>query len=171
MSDQEIFKPVEGFPDFRVSNLGKVERRKGDCWKSRGTTAGEGYIVVTLSNRETGETKRITVHRLVAKHFLEEPAAPYNQVVRHLDGNNRHNAASNLAWGSHDENCADRASHHKPADMSGFPKLFCVRCGNTWVPRVENVKQCPKCHSRHWNKPRAIREPQPAAILSKQKPY
>ncbi len=36
-------------------------------------------------------------------------------------------------------------------------KLTCNRCGYTWIPRVENVKQCPGCRSCLWNKER-VRE-------------
>lgn len=28
----------------------------------------------------------------------------------------------------------------------------CLRCGNKWVPRVENPIECPVCKSRDWNK-------------------
>ncbi len=30
-------------------------------------------------------------------------------------------------------------------------KLRCKRCGNEWVPRVENVKVCPHCKSPYWD--------------------
>ncbi len=32
-------------------------------------------------------------------------------------------------------------------------KLQCKRCNHEWLPRVEEVKECPKCKSRIWNKP------------------
>jgi len=32
--------------------------------------------------------------------------------------------------------------------------LNCQRCGHTWVPKIENVKVCPKCKSPYWDKPR-----------------
>jgi len=35
-----------------------------------------------------------------------------------------------------------------------FPTYKCLRCGNTWHPRTQNPKQCPKCKSPYWNKPR-----------------
>jgi len=33
-------------------------------------------------------------------------------------------------------------------------KYQCLRCGNKWTPRTENPKQCPKCKSPYWNKPK-----------------
>lgn len=31
-------------------------------------------------------------------------------------------------------------------------KLKCNRCGHEWVPRVEDVRVCPKCRSLRWDK-------------------
>lgn len=30
--------------------------------------------------------------------------------------------------------------------------LTCKRCNHAWLPRVLEVKECPKCKSRNWNK-------------------
>ena len=32
--------------------------------------------------------------------------------------------------------------------------LKCLRCGNEWTPRIEDVRQCPKCKSASWDKPK-----------------
>jgi len=32
-----------------------------------------------------------------------------------------------------------------------IPKLKCKRCGHEWIPKIEDVKQCPKCKSARWN--------------------
>lgn len=31
-------------------------------------------------------------------------------------------------------------------------KLKCKRCGHQWVPKKEDVRQCPKCKSVWWDK-------------------
>ena len=31
-------------------------------------------------------------------------------------------------------------------------KVVCLRCNHNWIPRVEEVKWCPKCKSPYWNK-------------------
>jgi predicted Zn-ribbon and HTH transcriptional regulator len=33
-------------------------------------------------------------------------------------------------------------------------KIKCLRCGYEWYPKVEDVRQCAKCHSAHWDKPK-----------------
>lgn len=49
-----------------------------------------GYLIVTLSY------KQLSIHRLVAKHFLPNP---YNHdYVNHLDGDKQNNNVTNLEW-------------------------------------------------------------------------
>ena len=36
-----------------------------------------------------------------------------------------------------------------------LPRLTCQRCGHTWVPRVEVVYLCPKCHTPKWQEAKA----------------
>ena len=31
-------------------------------------------------------------------------------------------------------------------------KLVCKRCGHKWVPKKEEIRQCPKCKSVWWDK-------------------
>jgi len=31
-------------------------------------------------------------------------------------------------------------------------KLTCKRCGHFWIPKKEEVRQCPKCKSAWWDK-------------------
>jgi Zn finger protein HypA/HybF involved in hydrogenase expression len=33
-------------------------------------------------------------------------------------------------------------------------KLQCERCGHQWIPKKEEVRQCPKCKSAYWDKPK-----------------
>ena len=34
-------------------------------------------------------------------------------------------------------------------------KLKCERCGHQWVPKKEEIRQCPKCKSPWWDKKNA----------------
>lgn len=48
-----------------------------------------------------------------------------------------------------------------------LPHLTCQRCGNTWIPRTPEPKQCPKCKSPYWNKTRKKQENEPTNLLLK----
>jgi len=45
------------------------------------------------------------------------------------------------------------------------PVLRCQRCGHTWRPRTEDVRQCPnpKCHTLFWDKPKGNKNEKTAA--------
>ncbi len=82
----------EVFPDGRIWN---VHREK---WQSQ-SDAGF-YLKVHLHDGQA--THQLLVHRLVATHFLPNPAnAP---IVNHLDGDKHHNAVGNLEWATEERN-------------------------------------------------------------------
>ena len=31
-------------------------------------------------------------------------------------------------------------------------KIECKRCGYKWLPRKEDIRQCPKCKTAYWEK-------------------
>ena len=64
---------------------------------------GDGYLVVTV--RKDNKPFVARVHRLVAKTFIPNP----NElpIVRHLDDSKQNNHASNLAWGTVQDNASD----------------------------------------------------------------
>jgi len=35
--------------------------------------------------------------------------------------------------------------------MIKIQKIGCKRCGHNWIPRTEEIRVCPKCHSAYWN--------------------
>ena len=66
------------------------------------------YLMVTV--QRDGVEVGHPVHRMVAEAFHgPKPSAQHE--VRHLDGDRRNNAASNLAWGTRRENIDDREAH------------------------------------------------------------
>jgi hypothetical protein len=102
-------KPVEDFPRYIVTNLGRTI----SLWHKRpkvlrpGVDA-KGYQCVSLRS-DDGRQYTARVHRLVASAFL---IAPDNaECVRHIDGNPANNRASNLAWGTYRENEDDKRNH------------------------------------------------------------
>lgn len=67
-----------------------------------------GYEIVTLCDTENRHHTR-AVHRLVLETF-NRPKNP-GEECRHLDGNIRNNALTNLRWGTSAQNMADKIAH------------------------------------------------------------
>lgn len=94
----EVWKNINDFPNYEVSNLGRVKNVKtGHILK---TNTSDRYYSVELFNN--GESKRILVHRLVAEAFL--PKVTGKEWINHKDGNRYNNAVSNLEWCTPTEN-------------------------------------------------------------------
>lgn len=104
LQEGEVLREIPGFPDYRVSNLGRVFSYRGKIEKLlRPSKSWYGYEQVTLSN---GEKKRtMVVHRLVALAFLPNPEN--KPCVDHLNTIKTDNRPENLRWVSHKENSAN----------------------------------------------------------------
>ncbi len=113
MDDQ--FRPIEGYPAYRVSRDGEVQSRWSrtvhktltDAWLTLKPIPCRGYSTVNLGNG-VGK-RRFYVHRLVLEAFVGP--RPHGMVCRHLDGDRANNRVENLAWGTYAENEADKLRH------------------------------------------------------------
>ena len=118
-----MWKDIPGWEDrYQVSADGGIRSKDMPCRAGQGGTAvrkgrelalvvkGGRYLCVTLTSA-TGARKQCFVHDLVLLAFVGPK--PEGLLVRHLDDNNRRNQLSNLAYGTHTENMADKAKHGK----------------------------------------------------------
>ncbi len=94
---KEIWRVIEDYEDYEVSNLGRV-RRSNKILKNR--VSGKGYLSICTSVNSS--TKNHYVHRLVANAFLQKENE--YQVVNHKDGNKKNNVVDNLEYVSQSEN-------------------------------------------------------------------
>lgn len=100
----EIWKRIEEYPNYEVSNLGRVRTTKyySNAQKKyydrilvlKQKTNRCGYNHVGLSN-ENGRKNKV-IHRLVAKAFIPNPNNFLE--VNHKDGNKQNNKVNNLEW-------------------------------------------------------------------------
>ena len=110
---KEIWKAIEGYTDYQISNYGKVKslnrikkykngyglhRIKKKILKL--IKNPDGYLVVNLFNNCL--IKQFKVHRLVALTFLSNPEL--KPEVNHIDGNKENNRIDNLEWNTFSEN-------------------------------------------------------------------
>lgn len=104
-------RAVPGFPGYMASETGYVyslSRFHGGLRRMKPFANDDGYLQIELFVE--GKRKYMRVHRLVALAFLGEPPADKPE-TRHLDGNQKHNHYTNLAFGTRLQNMEDRARH------------------------------------------------------------
>lgn len=80
---------------YTIYSNGQIHSGKQDIFlKPRENQ--NGYAIVTLDGEQ------LSVHRLVAKHFIPNPYD--HRVVNHIDGNKFNNSVENLEWCSQEDN-------------------------------------------------------------------
>jgi hypothetical protein len=106
----------------------------------RGGHKSKRYLYVCI-----GGGGLVAVHHLVLETFDRAWRPETGEQGRHLNDVSTDNGIENLAWGSYDDNAADRMSN------GGYrKKTHCVRNhpydeSNTWHTK-EGWQQCRTCH-------------------------
>ena len=89
---KEVWKKIEGFDNYEVSNFGSVRNIKKKIIMKQKICHEYMYVGLTKNNKQT----RFLVHVLVANAFV--PNLCEGDRVRHIDGNKSNNTYSNLTW-------------------------------------------------------------------------
>lgn len=92
-NQMEIWKEINDVKGYQVSSLGRIKNPKGKLLTG---SDKDGYVRVCI------QCKLIRLHRIVAKHFVENPDSKLE--VNHKDGNKKNNRAENLEWSTRTEN-------------------------------------------------------------------
>ncbi len=112
----EEWRIIQAFPDYAVSNLGRVKRltyKKASPAKAGRILSGTpikdgGYLVVILCS--PSRKRWVKVHVLVCEAFIGPRPSKAHQAA-HWDGNPANNALSNLRWATNKENMQDAIRH------------------------------------------------------------
>lgn len=104
METMEIWKAIEGFPFYMISNFGRVKRIEhiDGCNRLRNERlrkprhAEGGHLYVTLYDQVLHKYTLKFIHRLVAEAFIPNPL--HLPIINHKDNNPANNHISNLEW-------------------------------------------------------------------------
>ena len=122
---------IQGYEDYYVDEVGNVYSTKTHKYVSQ-QKGRDGYYYVQLC--KDGIRRRIATHRLVAKHYVENP---FNYpVVNHKDENRENNESSNLEWCTEKYNTNygnSRTKHAKAVSKS----VVCIETGEVFLSQKE----------------------------------
>lgn len=155
----EIYKPIEGYPGYRVGNFGDVQsawnrgkhsRITGEWWSMKQAKA-KGYWFVGLS-RNKERHKYFYIHRLVLGAFVGK--CPDGMECRHLDRNPDNNHLENLEWGTKEQNELDKIGHGTrlrgkqiwiarltECDVAEIRRLWAAGCSQRKIAKTFGTKQ------------------------------
>jgi len=130
------WRPVDGFPDYEVSDHGDlrlsrfVKGAHGPARETPATHLNEDGYVETHAYSADGIRKTIRVHRLVLLAFVGPP--PFEGAVsRHKNHIRNDNHASNLEYGTTQENTADSVLANRHAHRLTPENVIAIRKART----------------------------------------
>ena len=101
---------------YSVSNYGNIKRHgKSGDYALNGYADGNGYL--TFTARVNGKSKRLMIHRLVAKYFLQKVNG--KELVNHIDGDKMNAHINNLEWINHRDNLIHGIKNKRPDKLIG----------------------------------------------------
>ena len=91
----EEWAPIDGFPDYSISNYGYVQNNRTGRMMTRSPVQ---YGMLTVSMMYDGEQYRRSIATLVAQAFLPRPPRDDFNTPIHLDGDRKNCRVDNLEW-------------------------------------------------------------------------
>ena len=138
----EIWRPIEGFEQYDVSNLGRIRSKdrfvnirsygkrliKGQILSPHKGRGGYLYIALCFGSKH----KSFKVHRLVAQAFIPNPGN--KPQVNHIDNDRQNNRVDNLEWVTAEENNAWKVACGRSGNKCKKPiKATDIKTGNSII--------------------------------------
>jgi NUMOD4 motif/HNH endonuclease len=125
---QEEWRRIDSYPNYLVSNYGRVKNIYD--YHHKQFTDKDGYLYLSLTNEFA--KKNVKVHRLVGVSFIPNP----NElpVLDHIDRCKTNNKVSNLRWASHTTNKMNQDARA----ASGYKGVYWRGRGNKWVGSIKH---------------------------------
>lgn len=120
-------RPCVGFPDYHVTEDGRVWSAIKHKWRKSHPNKKSGYLQVKLR----GVSSPAYVHRLVAEAFIGPN--PGGMHIDHINRNRQDNRASNLRWVSISGNASNCAAKGAKSGFRGVHSLW----NGTWNVRFK----------------------------------
>lgn len=130
-----MMRDLEEYPGYQINESGIIINKKGHVMRT--ARSNSGYLRVAFDDPIPGNPKHRkndSIHRLVAKTFLENPDPLKYNVVMHKDNDQLNNHVSNLQWGTQSENVQQAFNEGRrlsPAKINKYLNVYEVRNDKT----------------------------------------
>lgn len=134
---EEIWKTIDDYPNYMVSNMGRVKSlRYGKEKILKGVKDRYGYLIIRLYKDRKG--KNYFIHRLVAQAFIPNP----NNLpqVNHKDEDKTNNIVANIEYCDSRYNNNYGTHNERMAKALSIPILQFSKTGE-FIRRWESAKQ------------------------------
>ena len=146
----ELYKSIENFPNYEVSNYGNVRNIKTQklLKHQKSNHNGVVYNNITLFNESSPKGTTKTIHRLVGEAFIPNP--DNKPCIDHIDRNSTNNNVSNLRWATYSENNLNRrvqtnnSSGYKNISICNDVKPYRVAVKNKFIGVYKTLEEAVK---------------------------
>ena len=153
IEEKEEWRSIDGYPNYQVSNLGRVKsiKRKVKKWNGYRTVSEcilkprknrYGYLQLLLSNEN--KRKTMLVHRLVCEAFLPNPLNLPQ--INHLNEDKTDNRLENLEYCTAKYNCNFGTRNERLAKEFSKP-VKCLETGKIYPSTMYLEKELGFNHS------------------------
>lgn len=134
---KEVWKTIDGFENYQVSNFGRVKSFAKKTPKILTTNANDGIGYVRVQLYKNKQRAFFRIHRLVAMAFIPNPEN--KPEINHKNGIKKDNRVENLEWATYSEN----ENHaRKYLDKKSYTrKIQCVETGVVYESLTQAAKQ------------------------------